>query len=88
VDVVERDAGLADLLLDLLAEGVRLELAAHRHHLQVPHGRAGVAQGAEGRLHAEVHDVAVEVPAERRHRRADDPQVVAAGHRSPSYANP
>ena len=48
--VVDGDAGLADLLLEALAEHVRrLHEAAHGQHLHVVDGGAGVGQGAERR---------------------------------------
>ena len=55
------------------------------------HPRVGVPERPEARLDRQVGDVAVAVAADRRHRRADDPDVLV--HRHPpwpagSYANP
>jgi hypothetical protein len=77
--VVHGDAGLADLLLELLADRAR---AAHQvaggEHAHVLHRDAAVGEGAEGGLGSEVEDVLVLVLAELRHRDAEDVDVV--GH--------
>jgi hypothetical protein len=79
-DVVDGDAGLADLLLQLLAEPAgAAEQVAGGEDAHVPHRHAltGVGERAEHRLGPEVDGVLVGVLAELGHVDAEDPDVVA-----------
>ena len=83
-DVVDGDAGLADLLLQLLADA-----AAHRHevargeHAHLLHRHAAVGERAHRRLGREVDGVLVGVLAELRHVDPEDPDVVTCHGQSP-----
>ncbi len=79
-DVVDGDAGLADLLLQLLADaGRRAHEVAGGEHAHVLHGDAGVAERAERGLGGEVDGVLVGVLAELRHVDPEDPDVFTHG---------
>src|SRR6185295_15354606 len=73
-----RDAGLADLFLQLLADcGVGRHETAGGEHADVLHGHAAVGQRTHGRLGGQVDGVAVEVLAELGHVDPEDPDVVS-----------
>ena len=79
-DVVDRDAGLADLLLDPLPDAVGVIQAARRQDVRIEDRQARVRQGSGRSLAAKVDQVLVLVAHELGHRHADDPQRV--GHAS------
>ena len=76
--VVDGDAGLADLLLQHLADGRgAAHEVARRDDADLTHGHAAVGERAHDRLRREVDGVLVRVLAELGHRDAEDPDVVA-----------
>jgi hypothetical protein len=87
-DVVRLDTGLADLLLDALGHhAAGLVGVPDGEHTDVADGHVRVGERIERRSGTQVDQVAVLVPAERRHRRADDPGRLIAHHEScPSWA--
>ena len=85
-DVVDGDAGLADLLLKLLSDtGTRVHQVACREHADVRHGDARVGQRARGGLRRQVDGVVVGVLAELGHLDSEDPDLVARAHRWCSF---
>ena len=74
--VVDGDAGLADMLLDLLADTALAHQVAGGEHAHVGHRHATVGERRLHRFGGEVHDVAVVVLAELRHVDAKDENVV------------
>ena len=88
--VVHRNAGLAQLLLQLLADaGVGRHQVAGADHPHVLHLDAAVGQGAEHGLGGQVDQVQVRVLAELRHVDAQDPQVVGChAAQPPRGSNP
>ncbi len=80
-DVVDGDAGLADLLLQLLADpGAGVHQVAGGEHADVGHRDTAVGECVCRRLCGEVDGVAVGVLAELGHVDAEDPDVVAGAH--------
>ena len=79
-DVEHRDAGLADLLLDLLADAARAHQVAGGEDADVGHRDPTVGQGGEDRLGGEVDDVLVRILAELGHVDPEDPDVVTCAH--------
>ncbi len=77
--VVDGDAGLADLLLELLADAAAAHQVAGGQHAHVLHRHAAVGQRGERGLRGQVDDVLVGVLAELGHVDAEDPDVVAHG---------
>jgi hypothetical protein len=78
--VVHGDAGLTDLLLQLLTDTrVRLHQTACGQDAHLLHGDPAVAQGAHRGLGRQVDRVLVGMLAELGHRDAKDPDVVAHG---------
>ena len=77
--VVDGDAGLADLLLDLLADAARSHQVAGGHDAHLAHRDAAVGERAHGGFGGEVDDVLVGVLAELRHRDAQDVHVLGHG---------
>ena len=77
-----RDAGLADLLLQLLTDpGVGGHQIAGRQHTDVGHGHARVGERAGRGLGGKVNGVPVGVLAEFGHPDPEDPDVVTGAHR-------
>src|SRR3954451_24553560 len=72
-DVVDRDAGLADLLGDLLADAAHVEHAPGRQDLHVEDGDAGVVERVERGLRGQVDHVLVGIAADLGHRGAEHP---------------
>ncbi len=89
--VVDRDAGLAELLLDLLADagvgGHQVPCADHTH---VAHRHPAVGQRAEYGLGGQVDQVLVGMLAELGHVDPENPNVVGCHGHPPrgSYPNP
>src|SRR5690606_24148021 len=76
-DVEDGDAGLADLLLELLADaGAGTQQVAGGQDVDVLDRHAPVGQRTQGGLGGEVHRVLVGVLAELGHPDAEDPHVV------------
>ncbi len=85
--VVDGDPGLAELLLQLLADaGAGGHEAAGGDHPHVGHGHPAVGQSTEDGLGGQVHHVLVRVLAEFGHVDPEDPQVVRC-HRHPSLGS-
>jgi hypothetical protein len=83
--VEHRNAGLADLLLQLLADprgGVHE--VARREHAHLAHRDASVRERGARRLRREIDGIAVGVLAELRHVDPQDPDVVTCHSGSPS----
>src|SRR5262249_4730309 len=78
-DVVHGDAGLADLLLQLLPERAPSHQVAGGEDADPLDGHAAIAQRTPGRLGGEVDGVLVRVLPELRHVDAEDPDVFAHG---------
>jgi hypothetical protein len=79
-DVVHGDAGLPDLLLELLADArAGGHEVAGRQHTHLAHGHAAVGKRPHGGLGGEVDRVEVGVLAELGHVDSENPDVVT-GH--------
>ena len=84
--VVDRDAGLADLLLQLLPDsGVGRHQVPGGDDADVGHRHAGIGERAGRGLGREVDSVFVGMLAEFGHPDAEDPDVVASAHRATPY---
>ena len=78
-DVEDRDAGLADLLLELLAHtGAGIHEVADAEDPDFGHGDAGIGERGHRSLGSQVDGVLVRVLAELRHVGSDDPDVICS----------
>src|SRR5690606_5309078 len=75
--VVGGDAGLADLLLQLLGDAAHAHEVAGCQHTHFLHRHAAVGEGGQRRLSGKVDGVLVRVLAELGHVDPEDPDVVA-----------